>query len=93
MSIVQSLVSFIHYPLDNGCLRALSRLYTRQFVGRLFDTFQGNSGKISPQCNDFSRFSKICKRFTDFGRIFAWILLEIFKDFVSAEKLACLKPA
>ena len=25
MSIVQSLVSFIHYPLDNGCLRALSK--------------------------------------------------------------------
>ena len=37
------------------------------------------------------RFSKICNVFTDFVPILAWMLLEISKDFVSADKFSVRK--
>ena len=34
---------------------------------------------------------KICELFPDFGSTFTWISLEIFKDFVSADKISVCK--
>ena len=36
-------------------------------------------------------FKKICELFTEFGPILAWILLEIFQGFVSADKIGVWK--
>ena len=38
-------------------------------------------------------FKKIYNLFTDFGPILAWILLELLKDFVSADKVGVYKSA
>ena len=53
------------------------------------DTFQGNLGRISRQCNDFSHFQKSVNCLQILARFMFG--LEICKSFVSVDKIGVCK--
>ena len=65
----------------------LSRIYTRQLFGPIFEKLKGKSSKKSLQCNVFSDFEKILARFL------LGFCLEILKILSRPTKLACVTSA
>ena len=72
---------------------ALSRLYTPKFCRSISWNFPGNSGKILPKYNYFSRFLKNLWAVYRFWPNFARIPFAIFKHLVSADKIGVCKTS